>query len=258
MKSVSIRLSYFGYIIEFIIPQSGFKWQEQIVYLFKKNFSGYIASQHEKKPVNRKIEFVGTKQTSLSSPKTFVYIVPLMGMSLKKKVFGQLLKEIIITSLLEFTKSNGGTCLHASTVVRNNKAILFVGKSRSGKSTICDQLSPTYTQLTDDASFIIYKKNSWWTCQIPLFEKKVPLRGRNNSSLYKVVGLCFLERGTSNSIAEIKDIAGVLPAIIENTFSIDEPDRYSFVNLLASKIPLYRVRFKLGRTIVKLFVQKNL
>ena len=257
MKSTSIHLSYFGYIIEFIIPQSGLKWQEQIVHLFRKNFAGYIASQQVKKIVNRKIEFIASKQVPLSS-KAFVYIVPLTGALLKKKVFGQLLREILITSLLALTKSNDGTCLHASSVVRNNKAILFVGKSRSGKSTICDQLSPTYTQLTDDISFIVYKKNAWWTCQIPLFEKKVPLRRRDNSSEYKVIGLYFLEQSASNSITKIENIADVLPVIIENTFYVDGSDQLSFVHLLVSKIPLYRIRFKMGRTIGKLFAEKNL
>lgn len=258
MKSVSIYLSYFDYIIEFIVPQSGLKWQEQIISLFRKNFTGYITFKPKKKPVNRKILFTGTKHAPLSSSDSFVYVAPLAGMLLKRKVFGLLLREIIITSLLDLTKTNAGVCLHASSVVRNDKAILFIGKSGSGKSTICGQLSPEYAQLTDDVTFLVYKKGSWWTCQLPLFEKKVPLRIRNNSSHYKVDKLCFLEQSLSNEIIKIGDGTDVLPAIIENTFYIDSPLQFSILDLLTSKIPLYRIRFKMGRTIGKLFAEKKM
>ena len=169
MNSKSIYISYFNYVIEFSIPQSGQRWEREASLVFRHYYSGYLIPKNILKTIDMQIQFSSNKDI----PPLFLranimnYLVPIKDNSLDLKKFGQLLKEIIITTMLLLTKKSGGVCLHASSVRFNGKAILFIGDKGAGKSTICQLLSPQFTQLTDDATFLIYQKN-WITSPLSL------------------------------------------------------------------------------------------
>jgi len=55
--------------------------------------------------------------------------------------------------------------LHASSVVTNSGAILFLGHSTSGKSTIARILSSKFQILADDTVFVIKNSNGSWCVQ---------------------------------------------------------------------------------------------
>ncbi len=55
-----------------------------------------------------------------------------------------------------------GILLHASAVKTEKGAMLFLGHSRAGKSTICNLLSSKYEPIADDMIHVQYKKTIGW------------------------------------------------------------------------------------------------
>ena len=55
-----------------------------------------------------------------------------------------------------------GMLLHASAVKTDKGALLFLGHSKAGKSTICNLLSSQYEPIADDMVHVQYKKDSGW------------------------------------------------------------------------------------------------
>ena len=55
-----------------------------------------------------------------------------------------------------------GVCLHASAVNVSGKAILFLGHSTAGKSTISRLLSEHYPVIADDKVWVYQTKNGCW------------------------------------------------------------------------------------------------
>jgi len=53
-------------------------------------------------------------------------------------------------------------CLHASAVSVSGKALLFLGHSTAGKSTICRLLSERYPEIADDKVWVYQIKNGCW------------------------------------------------------------------------------------------------
>jgi len=56
---------------------------------------------------------------------------------------------------------NSGFYLHASSVEISGKALIFLGHSTAGKSTIAGILSKKYPIISDDKIFVSKKKNIW-------------------------------------------------------------------------------------------------
>lgn len=74
-----------------------------------------------------------------------------------------------------------GFYFHCSSIVLNNKAVVFIGPQGAGKSTAMKFLSSSYTPFTDDMAIIKKKNNSQlFLYQTPLIEKnhwipKIPI-----------------------------------------------------------------------------------
>lgn len=61
---------------------------------------------------------------------------------------------------------NNGFLLHSSAVKVANQALLFLGHSSSGKSTISQLLSKKYPIISDDKVWIFQKSNGeWFACE---------------------------------------------------------------------------------------------
>jgi hypothetical protein len=73
-----------------------------------------------------------------------------------------------ITSLLV---RSGGFIIHASAVVIENKATLFIGRSEAGKSTIMTSLKDMYRPIADDAGIIRKENNAYYFYQAPIIDR---------------------------------------------------------------------------------------
>ena len=58
--------------------------------------------------------------------------------------------------------SDGGLFLHASSVIIDGGAVLFLGHSTAGKSTIARLLGAAYPVLADDAVFVSRRPEGRW------------------------------------------------------------------------------------------------
>jgi hypothetical protein len=255
MESTSFFVSYFGFIIEFTIPNSGLRWEKQVISVFKKNYIGYIPRSKVITKSDITIRFVESKTDSKLRSNKLTYIVPTTTHFLDRKKFGQLLREIVISALLFLTRKMGGVCLHASSASHNGKAILFIGNSGSGKSTICQLLSSDFIKLTDDTTFLIHKK-SWITSPLPVFEKKIPLRFRSSSLQLKVVALYFIKQGSRNNITELTKDAGIFQRLLDNTLYTGSVYEIAHVKaLIDTSIPCYQLEFTKSKKIGSLVKQ---
>jgi len=84
------------------------------------------------------------------------------------------------------SKTHKGIFLHASSVIVSGKALLFLGHSSSGKSTISRLLSERYPIIADDKVYICKNKNGDWSvCDgsdgFPLKQRYSPSAGRQKS-----------------------------------------------------------------------------
>jgi hypothetical protein len=81
-------------------------------------------------------------------------------------LFSYYLRQIF----LEEMTSNGGVILHASSLIYNGKAYVFIGKSGAGKTTIRG-LFPELSSLGDDIALINKKGNVWYLWGSPFFQR---------------------------------------------------------------------------------------
>lgn len=252
MGMVAICITYLGFVIEFNIPQHGEKWERQVLKVFEENFHGYITSKRTNGRHIQRIYLMADGHQTMRERKAIHYVVPTSNKALLKKEFGQLLREIVITSFVSLSKGKG-ICLHASSIQSGNMAVLFMGKSGSGKSTICKTLSGEYPPLTDDSTFIL-KKRGWQTAALPIFEKNIPLSKRTGSTVCTVASLCFLKQHTNNSITRIQMTPRAIKNILENILHTGADDEMDAINrLIKSGLPMYLIEFKRGKGIRALF-----
>lgn len=249
MDSQSIIISYFGFNLKFVIPQNGVKWQRQAVQVFEKNFKGFLVRFPPNK-IDITVQFHSCEEkTPLGNTGVFNYLIPTANSSLEKKKFGSLLREIIMTAMLLLTEKDGGICIHSSSVYAGSKAILFVGNSGAGKSTICQLLPPRFSQLTDDTTFIMHKRG-WYTSPLPIFEKKHPLKDRSNSPLYRVEAVFFLRQSKLNRITPLKKDSAAFALIMDNIFYMGSSRQIEGIHsLIRSPIPFYTLEFEKEKTI---------
>ncbi len=93
----------------------------------------------------------------------------------------------------------GGCLIHASAVIQNDTAFLFLGKSGAGKSTTAQLLSPHYQVIADDMVILRQKKGKYYIYQLPFAEKNPVSRSRKK---YRVGSLYFLHRSSSFKVRQ--------------------------------------------------------
>lgn len=77
------------------------------------------------------------------------------------KQFCRIVDQLVFNEVIK----NKGIYLHGSAVQTNHGAVIFLGKSGAGKSTISSLLSPEYPVLADDQLFIVHKDNNYYFYQ---------------------------------------------------------------------------------------------
>jgi len=118
-------------------------------------------------------EQTGFRQITVSSPLTWIHF--------------SILLRVILSDLLQ----ENGFLLHASASIINSKAVIFLGKSGAGKSTVTQLLKPKYRILADDTIIIRKENNTFYLYQTPFIEKHSYLKTNHK---YLILSINFLKK----------------------------------------------------------------
>lgn len=156
-----------------------------------------------------------------------------------------------------------GLYLHASSVNINGKALLFLGHSSSGKSTISRLLSKRYPIIADDKICIFQKKNEeWFVCDGSNQTYSEDENTRQNYSV-KAFPLLALIRIYKSDIMDIQPISPrtTCSHIIDAVFEVDmqrnqedlmiRKEWFKLVGDISKKIEGWHLTFKKDVSIIK-------
>lgn len=140
---------------------------------------------------------------------------------------------------------HGGLMLHASAVELDGRAYLFSGPSGMGKSThtrLWQQEFPTSRVFNDDKPALRQLDGVWYAYGTPWCGKD----GININTRVPLAGICFLRRGTENSIRRLSPIEAAA-AIISQTNNRLHTDfgmsnMTAAVEKLITQVPIYELR----------------
>lgn len=120
------------------------------------------------------------------------------------------LKIVLRNILQELLILNKGMIIHASASLMDNKAIIFLGNSGAGKSTITKLLNPEFSFLADDNIILKKEVDKYYCYQTPFIEKNVLIEKRPTK--YPIRGFFFLYKGKECAVKliEKKQIAAKL------------------------------------------------
>jgi len=138
----------------------------------------------------------------------------------------------------------GGFLLHAASVIRNGRALLFCGASGAGKTTLAKLAPADSTLLTDEISYIRPEGDSYRACGTP-FAGELARLGENATA--PIARLFFLAKGPENRI-EAVDASDALRRLLRNIlFFADDSDLIQSVFRSAwgflGRVPAARLTF---------------
>lgn len=161
----------------------------------------------------------------------------------------QLLVNNAIHYLLE---KNNGLVLHASANNVKGNAVIFLGSSGCGKSTIMKLLHPVYPALADDSIILRKISDTYFVFQTPTKEKESWVKKSSNCYLLKKV--FFLgKKSISFHIAQIKERNTIFKLLtrqlIFNQF-YSKRMVFQLMDLLKEKHLFYSVQFLKKRNLL--------
>jgi energy-coupling factor transporter ATP-binding protein EcfA2 len=128
-----------------------------------------------------------------------------------------------VQSIKEYAGKEKNLFLHASSVLVSGKALLFLGHSTSGKSTISRILSEQYPVLADDVVLMIKNQsNQWKVCNGHgmLQGNEEAVQSTNITKVYSLLAVLRLYKSTTNfsiiqPISTIQTCCHLLDAVFE-------------------------------------------
>lgn len=86
------------------------------------------------------------------------------------------IQSLLFEILRDWLDRKNGFIMHASGNLIRGKAVLFLGKSGAGKSTITTLLSPRFPSIASDTVIIVKVGRRFYAYQTPFFEKETWVR----------------------------------------------------------------------------------
>lgn len=144
---------------------------------------------------------------------------------------------IIREILLKLLSKNKGFLLHGSANLINNSAIIYLGISGTGKSTIIKLLKKKYIPLADDT--VIIKKNNkkWWFYQPPFIEKEHWIVRKQQG--YPLAKVFILKKTPYVNIQKITESDIIPPLLVKQLWTLKEVSKIHLKHLL-----LFAAEFK--------------
>lgn len=158
--------------------------------------------------------------------------------------FDSLLRILLSWALLRRT----GFLLHAATVVRNDRAYIFTGRSGAGKSTVA-ALSPAGSVWTDEISLLRREKGEWRAYGTPFWGE---FRAGDTNTSAPIAGIFRLVQAEENRVKPLRPVE-FLRAMISNVlfFSRQPADSRRLLDIVsraAQELRGHTLEFRKDRT----------
>ncbi len=138
----------------------------------------------------------------------------------------------------------GGFLLHAASVIRNERALLFAGVSGAGKTTISRLSPPDAILLTDEISYVRRDGEAYRACGTP-FAGELARLGENSSA--KIAGLFLLDKGPENRVEPIRAAEAVRSLLRNILFFAEDEELVKLIFVSAcefvDRVPVRRLTF---------------
>jgi hypothetical protein len=198
----------------------------------KNYFSGFTT---KKRQVYFKIIFLHKKTKKITN--NSVYVNP--DINLDQFI-------LLIISILRKFLTNKGFFLHcAANIINNKEAVIFLGPSSAGKSTISKILDSRFKKIVDDVAIVVQRNNNFYIYQAPLKEKNILPKTKKG---YKIKAAFFLKKSPRIKLIKQSDQIKNMSLIYKEIW-IDKTQLKQQLILMGNfvqKIPIF-----------KFFVNKN-
>lgn len=140
-----------------------------------------------------------------------------------------------------------GFLLHASSVVRDGRAYIFMGRSGAGKSTVAS-LSPEGSVLTDEISLLRLERGAWRAHGTPFWGE---FRAAGHNHNYPVAGIYCLTQAPEDKVIPLRPkelLRAMLPCVL--FFSPAQEANEALLNILMKfvhEVPCFRLHFRKGK-----------
>jgi hypothetical protein len=138
----------------------------------------------------------------------------------------------------------GGFLLHASSMIRDGRALVFAGQSGAGKTTMCRLAPPDAILLTDEISFVRPVENTYCAFGTP-FHGELAISGTN--AFAPVEALYLLEHAEEDRVDGVSSRQALTQLLRNVLLFTQESESVSRVFAsaldLVSRVPVRRLRF---------------
>lgn len=119
--------------------------------------------------------------------------------------------------------------LHASSIEVSEKALIFLGHSSAGKSTIAKLLSKKYPLISDDKIYV-YRKNNTWKIKDGDDKWFSQEERREASNSFPILAFVRIFKSNNNSIGRIKKSL-LCKHLIDAVFEVDNQRNVENINI---------------------------
>lgn len=154
--------------------------------------------------------------------------------------------QLLINNALHYLlKKYNGCILHASANAIKDEAVIFLGPTGQGKSTIMKLLNKSYPALADDSIILRKIKNKFYVFQTPTIEKESWVKKSSNS--YPLKSIFFLgKKATVFCIKRLIDKNTILNILIRQLLGDQSNSKKQIIflmDLLRGFTSFYSIKF---------------
>lgn len=248
-------LSIAGFTIQLVFHATEYTQAQKLFLLqLSKAYKGFMIEGSDKK-IDFSLHVMQSNQTEVLKYKERNYIEYYKVRKNKNSLttfysisveqLAQLLRYILFHLIKE-----GGFFMHGAVAIHNDKALLFVGASGAGKSTIVGMARKIATPFADDSFIIRNIKGVYYCFQTPFLDKQTWIKKINKG--FKVGKIYLLEQSKHTSIEKIdseKAKDAIFVELISSSATIKQSSQ-SMLRFLHSFDTAYRLKFSLNAKIL--------